>query len=188
VGVGIGIKSDFSWLAGSGIKIDKAIITNEYLETNLPDVYAAGDCAQFFDVLYKRNHTLGSWANATAQGMTVGKTMTGARTVFETASAYTANIYIGPEASSVGYISFIGVTDESYADDSVIRGSAEKNEVTRILIKTIDGVMRIVGATVINDRDVIAPLTMAVKNKVDISSYKDQFANASFDLNKINSG
>ena len=45
VGVGIGIKSDLEWLIRAGIKTNRAIVTNEYLETNIVDVYAAGDCA-----------------------------------------------------------------------------------------------------------------------------------------------
>ena len=82
VGVGIGIKSDFSWLEVTGIKINRGIVTNEYLETSLPDVYAAGDCAEFHDVVFERQHVMGNWANATSQGNAVGKTMSGQRTVF----------------------------------------------------------------------------------------------------------
>src|SRR3989344_2492706 len=40
-GVGIGIKSDLEWLKKAGIKTHRAILTNEYLETNMADVYAA---------------------------------------------------------------------------------------------------------------------------------------------------
>src|SRR5579872_4701199 len=88
VGIGIGIKSDFSWLESSGIGINRGILTNEYLETNLPDVYAAGDCAEFKDVIFDRQHIIGNWANATSQGSAVGKNMAGVKTVFETASSY----------------------------------------------------------------------------------------------------
>src|SRR3989344_1935728 len=50
VGVGIGIKSDLEWIVKAGIKTNRAIVTNEYLETNTGDIYAAGDCAEFHDV------------------------------------------------------------------------------------------------------------------------------------------
>ncbi|MBI3341617.1 FAD-dependent oxidoreductase, partial [Candidatus Curtissbacteria bacterium] len=75
VGIGIGIKSDLAFLKYSGINIGRAILTNEYLETNLMDVYAAGDCAEFHDVVFDRQHIMGNWANATSQGSVVGKTM-----------------------------------------------------------------------------------------------------------------
>ena len=190
VGVGIGIKSDLSWLDGSGVKVDRAIVTNEYLETNVPDIYAAGDCAQFWDVIFNRQHIIGNWANATSQGNAVGKTMAitspkasegqaGQRTVFETASSYSINYFSGS-------CTFIGVTDEVYADEIIVRGSVENHKMTRIFIKTIDNVLRVVGATVINSTPDVAPLTIAVKSKADISTYKDKLGDLSFDFNKIN--
>src|SRR3989338_1121483 len=189
VGVGIGIRSDLSWLDGSGIKIDRAIVTNEYLETNVPDIYAAGDCAQFKDVIFEREHILGNWANATSQGNAVGKTMAltspkapegqaGQRTVFETASSYSINFFDGS-------CTFIGVADEDYADEIIVRGSVENHKMTRIFVKTINNVMRVMGATVINSTPDVAPLTVAVKSKVDISQYKDELANAGFDLKNL---
>src|SRR3989344_6963993 len=127
VGVGIGIKSDLSWLDGSGVKIDRAIVTNECLETNVPDVYAAGDCAQFYDVIFGRQHIIGNWANATSQGNAVGKTMAGGKTVFETASSYSINFFDGS-------CTFVGVTDEKFADEVIVRGSVENHRMTRIFI------------------------------------------------------
>ncbi|MDP2632956.1 MAG: FAD-dependent oxidoreductase [Candidatus Curtissbacteria bacterium] len=178
VGVGIGIKSDFSWLEGSGIKIDRAIVTNEYLETSIEDIYAAGDCAQFHDVIFEREHIMGNWANATSQGAAVAKTMVGQRTVFESASFYSDTFF------ECKY-SFIGVVDDNFADKIISRGSVESGKMTRIFIKTIGSVMIIVGATVINNPANVAPLTSIIKKKVDFSAYKEKFVDLSFDLNDI---
>lgn len=175
VGVGIGIRSDLTWLDESGIKINRAIVTNEYLETNVPDVYAAGDCAEFFDVIFGRQHVMGNWANATSQGNAVGRTMSGVRTVFETASSYSINFFDGA-------CTFIGVTDDKFADEVIARGSVSQNKMTQIYVKTINGVMRIVGATLINNPSEVSPLTTAVKSKVDISSHKDKLGDLGFDL------
>lgn len=207
VGIGIGIKSDLSWLSGSGIKINRAIVTNEYLETNLPDVYAVGDCAEFWDVVFGRQHVMGNWANATSQGSAVGKTMVhsassgqaGQRTVFETASSYSIN-YFDPPAG--GFCTFIGVTDEKFADEVASRGSVEEGKMTRIFIKKFashtsevgsdssevnknSGQVRIVGATVINDPSQVSPLTSAVKGKVDISQNKNKLSDPQFDLRDL---
>lgn len=178
VGIGIGIKSDLSWLIDSGIKVNRAIVTNEYLETNLPDVYAAGDCAEFWDVVFERQHIMGNWANATSQGNAVGRTISGQRTVFETASSYSINFFDGS-------CSFIGVTDEKFADGVLARGSIESGKMTRIFVKTINNVMRVVGATVINDPSQISPLSTAVKNRIDIAKFKDKLGNSRFDLREL---
>lgn len=178
VGVGIGIKSDFGWLDGSGIKINRAIVTNEYMETSLPNIYAAGDCAEFYDVIFDRQHVMGNWENATAQGKVVSKTMCGVRTVFETASSYSDQFFGNS-------YSFTGVTDDKFADQIIVRGSVENYKMTRIFIKTIGGVMRIVGATVINNSAEVLPLTTAIKNKINVSSYKNKLTDLSFDLKNL---
>ncbi|MEK7580790.1 MAG: FAD/NAD(P)-binding oxidoreductase [Patescibacteria group bacterium] len=183
VGVGVGIRSDLSFLEGSGLKIDRGIVTNEYLETNLPDVYAAGDCAQFWDSVFKREHILGNWANATSQGLAVGKTMTGLRTKFETASSYTTNFFDGS-------CSFLGVTDEKFAENIIIRGSADEGKISRIFVKKYPSlssgqVARIIGATVVNNVGEVAPLTMAIKNKVDVTNHVSDLDKVDFDLKSL---
>lgn len=186
VGIGIGIRLDLDWLKDSGIAAGRGILTNEFLETNLPDVYAAGDCAEFKDVLFERQHILGNWANATSQGTAVGKTMVhsassgqaGEKTVFQTASSYTSNYFDGS-------CSFIGVTDDKFADEILSRGSVESGKMTRIYIKSIQGVTRIVGATVVNNPSEVPILTSLIKGKTDIMSFKKELTNASFDLRQL---
>ncbi|MCR4324066.1 MAG: FAD-dependent oxidoreductase [Candidatus Curtissbacteria bacterium] len=178
VGIGVGIRPNLEWLEGSGIEIGRAIKTNEYLETNLPDVFAAGDCAEFNDVIFERQHVLGNWANATNQGNIVGKNMGGQRTIFETASSYSINFFDGA-------CSFMGVTEADFADEVVPRGSVEAGKMTQIYIKTIGGVMRIVGATIINNPMEVSPLTAAIKSKTDISANKDKLDDPSFDLKDL---
>lgn len=182
VGVGIGIKSDFSWLDGSGLEIAKGIVTNEYLETNLPDVYAAGDCAEFYDPVFERRHLVGNWTNATSQGLAVGKTMSGQKTKFETASSYSINFFASPNHGSC---SFIGVTDADFADYVFVRGSFEEGKVTRMFVKKYNGISRIVGATVVNCPSDVGPITMAVKNRVDVASKLEDLKRTDFDLKQL---
>ncbi|MCB9264500.1 MAG: FAD-dependent oxidoreductase [Lewinellaceae bacterium] len=46
VGLTAGVHPNISFLKNSGLEMEKGILANEYLETNIPDVYAAGDCMQ----------------------------------------------------------------------------------------------------------------------------------------------
>ncbi|OGD90651.1 hypothetical protein A3D07_01610 [Candidatus Curtissbacteria bacterium RIFCSPHIGHO2_02_FULL_42_15] len=186
VGVGIGIKPDLEWLEKAGIKTNRAILTNEYLETNMADVYAAGDCAEFHDVFFERQHIMGNWANATSQGAAVGKTMihsassgqVGQRTVYETISSYSDTFFDNS-------YSFIGVTDEKFADEIIVRGSVENQKMARIFIKKMNGISRIVGATVINDPAEVSPITAAIKNKIDILKFKNRLSDPAFDLKEM---
>ncbi len=195
VGVGIGIKSDFSWLSGSGVEIGGGIVTNEYLETSISGVYAAGDCAEFYDPVFERRHLVGNWTNATTQGSAVGKTMShsassgqaGQRTRFETVSSYSINFFTPPNNGSC---TFIGVTDLDFADHVVVRGSAEAGKVTRIFIKKYPStgsgqVTRIVGATVVNNPVDVGPITIAVKNRIDVAKYVGDIDRLDFDLKSL---
>ena len=44
-----GVASNTDFLEGSGINVDQGVLVNHHLETNIPDVYAAGDVAQGID-------------------------------------------------------------------------------------------------------------------------------------------
>lgn len=178
VGVGIGIKSDLDWITAAGVKINRAILTNEYLETNVPDIYAAGDCAEFADVFFERQHVMGNWANATSQGLTAAKNMCGVKTVFETISSYSDTFFEGA-------YSFIGVTDESYSDQIIKRGLVGAEKMARIFVKSINGSMRIVGASIVNDPSEVSPISAAIRSKKDISSFVDKLSNLSFNLKEM---
>lgn len=178
VGVGIGIKSDIEWLTQAGIKVNRAILTNEKLGTNIPDIYAAGDCAEFNDVFFERQHVLGNWANATSQGLAAAKNMCDEPTVFETISSYSDTFFEGA-------YSFIGVTDESYADKIIKRGSVEAGKMARIFVKSMNGSMRVVGASVVNDPSEVAPISAAIRSKKDVSAFVEKIPDLDFDLKEI---
>lgn len=178
VGIGVGIKSDFLWLAGSGIKINKGIVTNEFLESSVSDIYAAGDCCEFKDVVFERQHIMGNWANATSQGRVAGMNLAGQKTQFETTSSYSINFFDGT-------CSFIGVTDELFADKIITRGSVDSGKMTRIFVKSFSGITRVVGATVICDAQAVAPISTAVRTKKDVSEHIDKLEDISFDLKEI---
>jgi NAD(P)H-nitrite reductase large subunit len=47
--VATGVQPNVEFLEGSGIEVDNGILIDEYLRTNIPNIYAAGDAAQGFD-------------------------------------------------------------------------------------------------------------------------------------------
>ena len=46
VGLTVGVSPNIGFLKGTGLETNGGILVNEYLETNQPDVYAIGDCAE----------------------------------------------------------------------------------------------------------------------------------------------
>lgn len=157
LGVGIGIEPDFSWLRDAGIEVGAGVKANEFLETNVPDVFTAGDVAEFFDPILGRQIQIGNWMNAMSQGRTLAKTMTGERTRFQLVSSYATNV-LGLE------IIFVGDVEKAAAEKIELIGSLETGGITQVFER--DG--RVVGAAIIGRNKDRAPITKAIQEKTNI--------------------
>lgn len=82
VGLTVGVSPNVAFLNNSGLKIEKGIVVNEYLETNQPDVYAIGDCAQLNQPPAGRRPIEAVWYVGRIMGETVAKTLTGNKTLY----------------------------------------------------------------------------------------------------------
>ena len=153
LGVGIGIAPDWPLFKAAGIKADKGVLCNEYLETNVENVYTAGDVAQFQDVAVDRQRVVGNWLNATMQARIAAANMTGERKVFELVSGYTTEL-LGLE------MAFVGDTDRAAADD-VRQLKLEGQEA----VEVFDRKGKTVGAVLIGDVSQRQAITDAIKNK-----------------------
>lgn len=71
--VAAGVRPKVDFLEGSNIKIGRGIEVNEYLETSIPDIYAAGDV----------NGLSGVWPDAMDQGKVAAMNMCGTKMVYE---------------------------------------------------------------------------------------------------------
>jgi NADPH-dependent 2,4-dienoyl-CoA reductase/sulfur reductase-like enzyme len=91
--VGIGVAPVTDFLEGSGIELDNGILVNERFETNVPDVYAVGDVANFFDPLFQRRRRIEHWSNANYQGTEVGKVLAGADGGYDKVSDFFTEIF-----------------------------------------------------------------------------------------------
>ena len=59
IGIGLGIMLNTSILHNTSVKVRNGVVVDEYLETNVPGVYAAGDVAEFYDAAIGKYHTMG---------------------------------------------------------------------------------------------------------------------------------
>ena len=73
--VGIGLDRELEPFSGGGIEVKRGILTNEFLETAVADVWAAGDIAEFFHPVYGKPLLIGNWNNAFLQGRIAGLNM-----------------------------------------------------------------------------------------------------------------
>ncbi len=73
---------NIEFLNGSGIGCDEGILVNEELRTNIPNVFACGDCAQVLDVKNQINRINFGWRSAEKQGEIAGRNAAGKATVY----------------------------------------------------------------------------------------------------------
>jgi NAD(P)H-nitrite reductase large subunit len=72
-----GVKPNIGFLQGSGIKCLQGVLVDESMQTNVPGIYAAGDCAEAFDTESGRTVIPGVQPNAADQAYCAALNMTG---------------------------------------------------------------------------------------------------------------
>ncbi len=75
-----GVKPNIAFLENSGITCLQGVLTDEHLQTNVPDVYAAGDCAEAFDKVSGSTMVSAIQPNAAEQARVAALNMVGQRT------------------------------------------------------------------------------------------------------------
>lgn len=65
------------FLAGSGVEVRTGVLVDDYLRTNVPNVFAAGDCAEAIDKKSGRPRINFGWRSAIKQGQLAGENMAG---------------------------------------------------------------------------------------------------------------
>jgi NAD(P)H-nitrite reductase large subunit len=109
VGVGLGLTMNVDFLAGSGVRVERGVVTDRYLQTNVPGVFAAGDVAEFEDVVLGRHNMMGTWDNALAHGRVAALNMMGARQPYIDVPTYQSGLFDT-------IISVLGMTPENHPE------------------------------------------------------------------------
>ena len=75
---GLGIRPNVELLQAAGFQTNNGVPVNEYLQTDHPDIYAAGDVAEFFNPALQKRIRVEHEDAANSMGQTAGANMAGA--------------------------------------------------------------------------------------------------------------
>jgi NADPH-dependent 2,4-dienoyl-CoA reductase/sulfur reductase-like enzyme len=81
--VGVGIEPNVYLAEEAGLTVDDGIVVNDYLQTDDPDIFAAGDVANFYNPALDERVRVEHEDNANTMGMLAGKNMSGEMTPYD---------------------------------------------------------------------------------------------------------
>ncbi len=161
--VGVGVEPVTEVVEGTGVKLDNGIVVDEYCQTNIAGIYAAGDVARHYHPLIGRHIRVEHYQNAISQGMTAARNILGKQQVYSEVHWFWSDQY----DYNIQYAGFPGQRDQF-----VVRGSLEQRNFIGFYLKD----RRIEAAVAINrpkDVRLAMPLIQA-KTPVEVKDLVDE--------------
>jgi NAD(P)H-nitrite reductase large subunit len=171
-GVAIGLNMNTEIVQDTPVEFDDGIITDEYMRTNLDDVFAAGDTTEFNDLILGERAQNGAWGSAKAQGEIAAKNMVNyGSEEFRWVSSYSITHFDFP---------FLSFGHPTLGDDEVER-KYSNTEWRRLALK--DG--RIVGGVLIGDLAPQSAYKQLMREGTKVGDEKETLMQKSFSVDDL---
>ncbi len=170
---GIGVRPNAGLAQEAGIQVNRGVVVDHYMCTSAPDVYAAGDVAEAYDLVVDMNRTVAIWPNAYRQGAIAGAHIVGAPRADEGGIAMNTVEAGGVPAISIGNGN---VTDDGH--EFLVDLDERKRQYRRLVLKN----GRLVGAILVKNIRRAGIYTGLIRNKIDVSHCREQLMNDQISL------
>ena len=162
--ISAGVRPNLELTEPLGLNSDKGVMVDGHLRTNQPDIYAAGDVAEFRGMPY------GIWPAAMEQGKIAGINMAGGDMIYEgTTMANTLKV-VGVDLASAGNIDA----------ENEFKSSVVKDE--KVYKKIVMENEQIIGCIMLGDTKGFNKITKAMSEKQKVSEIKDLILPIGFEL------
>ena len=150
----VGVRANSELVRDAGGEVNRGIVVNERMETSVPSVFAAGDCAEGFDSSIGAKRVLAILPNAYMQGKVAGVSMAGGEA--EQTNAIPMN--------SIGFFGLHMMTAGAY--DGEMNEEKTDGSLRRFFVK--DGLLR--GFILIGETDRAGIYTSMIREKTPLST------------------
>ena len=172
--VGKGVKPNIELVKESDIKTEFGIITNEYLETSVDGIFAAGDVAQCFDLVRNAAYINALWPNAVEQGKIAGANICGEKIAYAGSLAMNSVEFFGLPVISIG----LKKTEPGF---EALEFIDKRNFIYKKFVLKENVLKGFIAIGKIKNSGVILKL---IRDKIDISSIKQDLIDDSFSYAK----
>jgi nitrite reductase (NADH) large subunit len=167
---GTGVEPNIGFLMGSGLDLGLGVRTNQRQETNLPDVYAAGDCAETRDLQTGQPAVHAIWPTAVDQGKVAGANMAGDSLTYPGSLSWNVTELFGLTCASVGQFR------EGPGTEPIIFHDPVANIYRKILVDHKGQVAGVVLVGRAQDAQELGILQAMIRRGTDISRWKEHLA------------
>ncbi len=175
VGLTIGVSPNIKFIKDGGIETDKGVLVNEYFETNVPNVFAIGDCVQFREALPGRKQLEQIWYTGRMHGETLAQTLCGTRTAYRPGPMFNSAKFLDIEYQTYG-----DVPVKTDSDDKDFYWEHEKGKIAlRIRYNKNSGALKGINTYGMRLRHGVMENWLLTKK--DIDHVLTHFADANFD-------
>ena len=157
--VGVGIEPETSIVEGSGIELNNGIVVDEYCQTNVEGIFAAGDVANFYNPILEERIRVEHWANAQNQGIAAAKNILGQRQPYAEVPWFWSDQY---------EINMQYVGHASSWDEVLLRGSVPERQFSAFYLKG----SRLRAAMCVNRQRDIRPSRELIRARTPVDAKK----------------
>nr|WP_299072784.1 FAD/NAD(P)-binding oxidoreductase [uncultured Allomuricauda sp.] len=125
VGLTAGVTPNIDFLKDSGIELGRGVKVNRFLETNIKDIYAIGDCAEQHEAIGNRRPIEAVWYTGRMMGETVAQTICGNKLEYKPGHWFNSAKFLDIEYQTYGWV-FSERGKKDYEEHFHWRHSSEK--------------------------------------------------------------
>lgn len=104
VGLTAGVSPNIDFLHNSGIELGKGVKVNRFLETNIKNIYAIGDCAEQRDAIGHRTAVEAVWYTGRMMGESLAQTLVGMPTKYNPGNWFNSAKFLDIEYQTYGWV------------------------------------------------------------------------------------